>query len=56
MSLKQFIFHDLAELVLPLDTLIDFRNSDVEAPHDPRFQIAQKMELFVSRVGQVSFR
>ena len=53
-AIKQFIFNDLAELVLPLDILIDPKNSMVEAPQDPRFQIAQKMELFVSRVGQVS--
>ena len=54
MSIKQFIFDDLAELVLPLDILVDPQNSEVEAPQDPRFHIAQKMELFVSRVGQVS--
>ena len=54
MSIKQFIFEDLAEIVLPADILVDPRNSEVEAPRDPRFEIAKRMEIFVARVGQVS--
>ncbi|KAL9106515.1 MAG: hypothetical protein Q9187_008551, partial [Circinaria calcarea] len=52
MSIHQLILEDLAEIVLPADILVDPGNADVELPQDPRFQIAKRMELFVSRVGQ----
>lgn len=54
MSIQQLILEDLAEIVLPADILVDPGNADVEPPQDPRFQIAKRMEKFVSRVGQVS--
>ena len=54
MSIQQLILEDLAEIVLPADILVDPGNADVEPPQDPRFQIAKRMEMFVSRVGQVS--
>ena len=53
MSIQQFIFEDLGEIVLPADILVDSANSDVEVPKDPRFQIAKRMEIFVGRSGQV---
>ena len=53
MSIKQLLFDDLEEIVLPADILIDATNSDVEAPQDPRFQVAKKMDIFVTRAGQV---
>ena len=49
---KSLIFQDLAELVLPTSTLIDPENTNVEAPHDDRFQIAQKMEHFAKDVSE----
>ncbi|KAI9803933.1 MAG: hypothetical protein M1833_000214 [Piccolia ochrophora] len=52
MSVKQLLFDDLAEMVLPDDVIIDPDNSLVEAPQDPRFQIAQRMEAFIARAGQ----
>lgn len=52
-SIKQFVFNDLGEIVLPANLLIDPANDLVEAPHDPRFQIARKMETFVLRAAEV---
>lgn len=54
MSIKQLIFRDLAEAVLPASILIDELNDNVEVPQDPRFQIAERMEAVIARVGQVS--
>ncbi|MCJ1249982.1 hypothetical protein MMC30_007208 [Trapelia coarctata] len=46
----QFYFNDLTEIVLPAPILVDVKNFDVEAPHDPRFQISEKMNKFVAHV------
>ena len=54
-SFKQFIFDDLGEIVLPANLLIDPANDLVEAPNDPRFQIARKLEDFVARGGEVDW-
>lgn len=53
-SLKQFLFDDLEELVLPADVLIDPANSEIETPQDPRFQIAKRMDTFVTKAADVS--
>lgn len=53
-TIAKLIFDDLEELVLPADILLDPANGNVEAPHDPRFQIAKEMQGFVLRVGDVS--
>lgn len=53
-TITQTIHDDLEELVLPADILLDPANGNVEAPHDPRFQIAKEMRAFVLRVGDVS--
>ncbi len=53
-SLKEFLFDDLEELVLPADILIDLANRDIEAPQDPRFQISKRMDAFVERAADVS--
>ena len=52
-STKQFVFDDLGQIVLPANLLIDPANDLVEAPHDPRFQIARKMEAFALRAAEV---
>ncbi|KAI9823326.1 MAG: hypothetical protein M1832_002550 [Thelocarpon impressellum] len=52
MSVKQLLFDDLAETVMPADQILDPENWDVEAPQDPRFVIAKKMDLFVMRATQ----
>lgn len=54
MSIKQLLFDDLSEIVLPADMLIDPQNNEVEVPKDPRFQIAKRMDIFVARAGQVT--
>lgn len=53
MSVKQVLFDDLAEIVLPANILLDPANGDVEAPQDPRFQILKKVDAFVTRVADV---
>ena len=53
-SVKCFLFDSLEEIILPGSILIDTANDDVEAPHDPRFQIGEKMALFVTRAADVS--
>ncbi|KAL8759352.1 MAG: hypothetical protein Q9199_000831 [Rusavskia elegans] len=50
-TITTLIYDDLAELVLPADVLLDPANGNVEAPHDPRFQLAEKMSGFVLRIG-----
>lgn len=54
MSLKQLLFDDLEELVLPADILVDPANSHIEAPQDPRFQISKRMDVFVTKAADVS--
>ncbi|KAJ5084874.1 hypothetical protein NUU61_009453 [Penicillium alfredii] len=49
---KQFLFDDLAELVLPSSILLEASTDEVELPSDPRFQIAQKMDEFKKRFAQ----
>lgn len=53
MSIKQFVFNDLGEIVLPANMLIDPANDLVEAPRDSRYQIARKMEAFALRAAEV---
>jgi hypothetical protein len=51
---KEFLYNELAELVLPASILLEANTDEVEVPSDPRFQIAQKMEGFLKRFSQVS--
>lgn len=53
-SFEQVMLDDLEEIVLPADVLVDQTNSDAEAPQDPRFQIAQRMNDFILRAANVS--
>lgn len=55
-TITKAVHDDLEELVLPADILLDSANGDVEAPHDPRFQMAKEMRAFMLRVGDVSSR
>lgn len=54
MSIKQLIYDDLEEIVLPDDSLLDPANSDVEAPYDSRFRIAKLMDELVTRAADVN--
>ncbi|KAJ5142575.1 NatC N(alpha)-terminal acetyltransferase Mak10 subunit [Penicillium bovifimosum] len=49
---KQFLYDELAELVLPANVLLEANTDEVEMPSDPRFQIAQKMDSFMKRFAQ----
>ena len=51
LSFKQLLFDDLDELVLPADMLLDPANAEVEAPQDPRFQIARKIDAFITKAA-----
>ena len=51
---KEFLYNDLAELVLPSSVLLQANMDETEMPSDPRFQIAKLMDGFVKRFGQVS--
>ena len=54
LTVKEFVTDDLEELVLPASWLLDPGNDDIEAPHDPRFQVAKKMSSFIGRAGRVN--
>ncbi|KAK1146997.1 N-alpha-acetyltransferase, non-catalitic subunit [Aspergillus melleus] len=49
---KQFLYDELGELVLPTSTLLQASTDETEMPTDPRFQIAQHMDAFVKRFAQ----
>ena len=53
-STKQFLFDDLANLVLPSSQILDPANDSIEAPSDFRFQLARQMDDFAQRMGQVN--
>jgi hypothetical protein len=50
---KQFLYDELASLVLPSSILLEANLDETEMPSDPRFQIAQLMDGFVRRFSQV---
>jgi hypothetical protein len=50
---KQFLYDELAALVLPSSILLEASLDETEMPSDPRFQIAQLMDGFVRRFSQV---
>ncbi|KAL4878944.1 Mak10 subunit, NatC N-terminal acetyltransferase-domain-containing protein [Aspergillus karnatakaensis] len=51
-SAKQFIYDELAALILPSNILLEASLDETEVPSDPRFQIAQLMDGFVRRFTQ----
>lgn len=50
---KEFLYDELAALVLPSSILLEANLDEIEMPSDPRFQIAQLMDGFVRRFSQV---
>ncbi|CAL3966943.1 unnamed protein product [Diplocarpon coronariae] len=48
-SVRQVLDDDLATVVLPANKLLDRLNDEIEVPHDPRHNMASRMELFRSR-------
>jgi predicted phosphohydrolase len=51
MSIRQVLDEDLSCTVLPGSQLLDRGNDEIEVPHDPRFNMASKMEIFRSRAA-----
>lgn len=54
MSFKELILDNLREIVLPADMLLDSSNFDVEAPQDPRFHVAKRIDEFMATTADVS--
>jgi hypothetical protein len=52
---KQFLYDELAEIVLPSSSLLLANKDETEMPSDPRFQIANHMDTFVKRFAQVRY-
>lgn len=50
---REFLYDELAELVLPSSLLLQANTDETEVPSDPRFQIAEHMNMFVQRFAQV---
>jgi hypothetical protein len=51
MSIRQVLDDDLTATVLPASKLLDRDNDEIELPHDPRFNMASRMEIFRSRAA-----
>ncbi|TAQ85153.1 acyltransferase [Chlorociboria aeruginascens] len=51
MSIRQLLDDDFESVVLPASILLDRNNDEVEVTHDPRFNIASRMEIFRSRAA-----
>jgi len=51
MSIRQVLDEDLASIVLPGSILLDRDNDEIEISADPRFIMANKMEMFRSRAA-----
>lgn len=52
LSIRQVIDDDLSIVAMPCSRLLDPLNDEVEFPSDPRFIMAQQMELFRQRTAQ----
>ncbi len=51
MSIRQLLDDDLISLVLPADKLLNRDNDEIEVPHDPRHNMALRMEAFRVRAA-----
>ncbi|PNY27000.1 N-alpha-acetyltransferase 35, NatC auxiliary subunit [Tolypocladium capitatum] len=52
MSIRQLLDDDFSIVTLPASPLLDQDNDEVEAIQDPRFAMAQQMEMFRQRAAQ----
>ena len=50
-SIRQIMDDDFAILAMPASALLDRANDEIEAVQDPRFAVAQQMELFRQRAA-----
>lgn len=51
MSIRQVLDDDFGSLVLAEHPLLDPTNDEIEVPHDPRFNMAKRMEVFRERAA-----
>lgn len=52
MSIRQILDDDFSIITLPASDLLDRANDEIEAPQDPRFEMANQMEAFRQRAAQ----
>ncbi|KAF4340483.1 MAK10 glucose-repressible [Fusarium beomiforme] len=52
MSIRQIMDDDFSIVSMPASTQLDRSNDEIEFPQDPRFIVAQQMELFRQRAAQ----
>ncbi|RFU76878.1 amino-acid n-acetyltransferase subunit mak10 [Trichoderma arundinaceum] len=52
MSIRQLLDDDFSILTMPAHQYLDRANDDIEATQDPRYAMAQQMELFRTRAAQ----
>ncbi|CAM1504209.1 Fc.00g018000.m01.CDS01 [Cosmosporella sp. VM-42] len=52
MSIRQLLDDDFSIVSLPASPFLDRDNDEIEATHNPRFVMAQQMELFRQRAAQ----
>jgi hypothetical protein len=52
LSIRQVLDDDLSIVSMPCSLLLDYLNDEVEHPEDPRFKMANQMELFRQRAAQ----
>lgn len=52
MSIRQILDDDFSIITMPASPLLDRANDEIEAPQDPRFDIAGQMEAFRQRAAQ----
>ncbi|KAJ3525301.1 hypothetical protein NM208_g11699 [Fusarium decemcellulare] len=52
MSIRQIMDDDFSIVTMPASPQLDRNNDEIEFPHDPRFVVAQQMELFRQRGAQ----
>ena len=52
LSIRQVLDDDLSIVAMPCSRLLDPHNNEIELPSDPRFIMAQQMEIFRQRAAQ----
>ncbi|PTB43457.1 uncharacterized protein TrAFT101_002016 [Trichoderma asperellum] len=52
MSIRQLLDDDFSILTMPAHQYLDRANDEIEVVHDPRYAMAQQMELFRTRAAQ----
>ncbi|CCX30815.1 Similar to N-alpha-acetyltransferase 35, NatC auxiliary subunit; acc. no. Q7T322 [Pyronema omphalodes CBS 100304] len=53
LPIRDILYDDVRELCNPPAKLFDPKNDECEAPSNPKFQIAERMEWFIARAGRL---